>query len=163
MNLIAAVDKNWAIGKDNKLLANIPEDMKYFREMTTGGVVVMGRKTLESFPNKKPLPKRTNIVMTKDRSYKVEGAIIVHDTEELEAALKDYDTQDVFCIGGGSIYKLLEPMCDTAYITKIDFAYDADTYFPDLDSSGDWKMVEESEEKTCFDLIYTFTKYVRVQ
>ncbi len=163
MNLIAAVDRNWAIGKDNKLLANIPEDMKFFRETTTGGVVVMGRKTLESFPNGKPLPKRTNIVLTRDRKYKAEGAVIVHDTDELEKVLADYDTQNVFCIGGGSIYKLLEPMCDSAYITKIDYAYDADTFFPDLDASDEWEMTEESEEKTCFDLIYTFTKYTRVK
>ena len=163
MNLIAAVDKNWAIGKDNKLLANIPEDMKFFRETTTGGVVVMGRKTLESFPNGKPLPKRTNIVLTRDKKYKAEGAVIVHDIDELEKVLADYDTQDVFCIGGGSIYKLLEPICDTAYITKIDYAYDADTFFPDLDASDAWEMTEESEEKTCFDLIYTFTKYTRVK
>ena len=162
MKAIAAVDKNWAIGKDNKLLANIPEDMKFFRETTTGGVVVMGRKTLESFPNKKPLPNRANIVMTKDRAYKAGGAVIVHDTDELEEALKPYDTKDVFCIGGGSIYKLLEPMCDTAYITKIDFAFSADTFFPDLDKSEEWKLVDESEEKTCFDLIYTFRKYVRI-
>ncbi|MCR4947188.1 MAG: dihydrofolate reductase [Lachnospiraceae bacterium] len=161
MNLIAAVDKNWAIGKNNKLLANIPEDMKFFRETTTGKVVVMGRKTLESFPNKKPLPNRTNIVLTKDSSYKADGAVIVHDTEELSKVLERYDTKDVFCIGGGSIYKLLEPMCDTAFITKIDYAYDADTFFPDLDASDDWELTEESEEKTCFDLIYTFTTYVR--
>ena len=161
MNLIAAVDKNWAIGKNNKLLANIPEDMKFFRETTTGKVVVMGRKTLESFPNQKPLPNRTNIVLTKDKSYKADGAVVVHDTEELSGVLEKYDTKDVFCIGGGSIYKLLEPMCDTAFITKIDYAYDADTFFPDLDASDDWELAEESEEKTCFDLIYTFTRYVR--
>ncbi len=159
MKLIAAVDSNWAIGKGNKLLANIPEDMKFFREMTTDKVVVMGRKTLESFPNGKPLPNRVNIVLTKNISYEVKGAIVVNDLDELKAELTKYDTDDVFCIGGGSIYEMLEPMCDTAYITKIDFAYDADTYFPNLDKSERWEMVEESEEKTCFDLIYYFTTY----
>ena len=80
MNLIAAVDKNWAIGRNNKLLVSIPDDMKFFRETTTGKVVVMGRKTLESFPGKKPLKNRVNIVLTGDRSYQADGAVIVHDT-----------------------------------------------------------------------------------
>ena len=85
MNLIAAVDKNWAIGRNNKLLVSIPDDMKFFRETTTGKVVVMGRKTLESFPGKKPLKNRVNIVLTGDRSYQADGAVIVHDMEELHA------------------------------------------------------------------------------
>ena len=91
MNLIAAVDKNWAIGRNNKLLVSIPDDMKFFRETTTGKVVVMGRKTLESFPGKKPLKNRVNIVLTGDRSYQADGAVIVHDMEELHEELKISD------------------------------------------------------------------------
>ena len=107
MNLIAAVDKNWAIGYQNKLLTSIPEDMKFFRQTTTGKVVVMGRKTLESFPGKKPLKNRTNIVLTKNPSYQAEGAIVVHNEDELWEELKKYDSEDIFVIGGESIYRQL--------------------------------------------------------
>ena len=100
MNLIAAVDKNWAIGLNNKLLVSIPADMKFFREVTTGNVVVMGRKTLESFPNGLPLKKRTNIVLTSDRSYQVKDAVIVHDMEELREELKKYPSERIYVIGG---------------------------------------------------------------
>lgn len=159
MNVIAAVDNRWAIGKGNKLLVSIPADMKYFREMTTGHVVVMGRKTLESFPNKKPLPNRVNIVMTRDASYAADGAIIVHSEEELTEALAPYETKDIFVIGGQSIYDLLIDKCDVAYITKIDYVYDADAYFPNLDERTGWSVAEESEEQTYFDLAYKFMRY----
>ena len=96
MNIIVAVDKNWAIGKDNKLLVSIPSDMKFFRETTTGKVVVMGRKTLESFPGGQPLKKRTNIVLTSDRNYKVKDAIVVHTVEELLQTLKAYKQEDIY-------------------------------------------------------------------
>ena len=161
MNLIVAVDSNWAIGKENKLLVSIPQDMKFFREKTMGHVVVMGRKTLESFPNGLPLKNRINIVLTANRSYKVKDAIIVHTKEELLEELKKYDSNELYVIGGGSIYEMLIPYCDTAYITKIDHAYAADTYFPNLDQRDDWEMTEVSEEQTCFDLEYVFAKYER--
>lgn len=159
MNAIAAVDKNWAIGNNNRLLTSIPADMKFFRETTNGHVVVMGRKTLESFPNGLPLKNRTNIVLTKNRNYEVKDAIIVHTEAELLEELKKYDTEEVYVIGGESIYRMLIPYCDTAYITKIDHAYEADTYFPNLDEMDGWERTEESEEQTCFDLEYRFTKY----
>lgn len=162
MNIIAAVDKNWAIGKNNKMMWSIPADMRFFREKTTGHVVVMGRRTLESFPNGLPLKQRTNIVLTADQSYHVKDALIVHSTEELLEQLKEYDPQEIFVIGGESIYRQLLPYCDTAYITKIDHAYDADTYFPDLDQMPEWTMTEVSEEQTSFDLEFVFTKYERI-
>ena len=161
MNAIAAVDANWAIGNKNRLLTSIPADMKFFREKTMGHVVVMGRKTLESFPNGLPLKNRVNIVLTANRSYKVKDAIIVHTKEELLEELKKYDSNELYVIGGGSIYEMLIPYCDTAYITKIDHAYAADTYFPNLDQMDEWKMTEVSEEQTCFDLEYVFAKYER--
>lgn len=161
MNAIAAVDANWAIGNKNRLLTSIPADMKFFREKTMGHVVVMGRKTLESFPNGLPLKNRINIVLTANRSYKVKDAIIVHTKEELLEELKKYDSNELYVIGGGSIYEMLIPYCDTAYITKIDHAYAADTYFPNLDQRDDWEMTEVSEEQTCFDLEYVFAKYER--
>lgn len=159
MNLIVNADKNWGIGRENQLLVHIPNDMKMFRQTTTGKVVVMGRKTLESFPNGMPLPKRTNIVMTTDQDYDGRGAIVVHSEEELFEKLKKYADEDIFIIGGESIYRMMLPYCDTAYVTRLDYAYDADTYFPDLDALEEWEIVKESEEQTYFDLEYVFLKY----
>ena len=161
MKLIAAVDSNWGIGRGNKLLVSIPEDMKFFRETTMGNVVVMGRKTLESFPNGKPLKDRINIVLTRDVSYRVDGATVCHSVDELLEEISKYDTNNVYVIGGGSIYELLEPHCDTALITRIEYEYDADTHFPKLDKLG-WELTEESEEQTYFDIIYYFDTYKRL-
>ena len=163
MNIIVAVDKNWAIGKDNKLLVSIPADMKMFRQETTGKVVVMGRKTLESFPNGLPLKNRTNIVLTGNKDYNVKDAIIVHTVEELLEEIKKYPSEEVYCIGGDSVYKQLLPYCDTAHVTKIDFAYEADSYFPNLDEMSEWKVTAESDEQTYFDLEYSFMKYERIK
>ena len=159
MNIIVAVDKNWAIGKENKLLVSIPADMKFFRSTTTGKVVVMGRKTLESFPNGLPLKNRTNIVLTKDKNYKVKDAIIVHSIEEALEELKNYASEDVYVIGGDSIYAQMLPYCDTAHVTKIDFGYEADAWFPNLDEKEEWVVTADSEEQTYFDLEYYFYKY----
>ena len=162
MNLIAAVDRNWAIGRNGKLLVSIPQDMAYFRQMTTGKVVIMGRKTLESFPKKKPLRNRAeNIVITRQTDYQAEDATVVHSVEEALNAAARYDTRDVFVIGGGEVYRSLLPYCDTAYITKMDYAYAADAWFPNLDEAPDWEMVNEGEERTYFDIPYTFTVYKR--
>lgn len=163
MNLIAAVDQNWAIGNKNELLVTIPADQKFFRETTTGKVVVMGRKTLESFPNGLPLKNRTNIVLTHDHTYKVPGAVVVHDMDELHEELKKYDSQDIYVIGGETIYRQLLDECDVAHITKIDYAYDADAYFPNLDERPEWKITADSEEQTYFDLEYYFYRYERVK
>lgn len=161
MNLIAAVDKNWGIGKNNRLLVSIPEDMKFFREMTTNHVVVMGRKTLESFPGKKPLKNRINIVLTHDSTYQARGAVAVHSLEELRLKLKEYPGEEIYVIGGESIYHLLLDWCDVAYLTRIDFSYDADAHFPNLEDKPEWVLAAESEEQTYFDLTYTFTRYER--
>lgn len=162
MKAILSADRNWGIGYQNKLLVSIPSDMRFFREMTEGKVIVMGRKTLESFPNGLPLKKRINVVLTHDRSYQVKDAVIVHDKEELLEELKKYQ-EDIFVVGGGSVYELLLPYCDTAYVTRIDMAYQADTFFPDLDQDPEWELTEESDEQTCFDIEFTFTVYRRKQ
>lgn len=159
MNFIVAVDKNWGIGNGNKLLVSIPADMKFFREMTSGKVVVMGRKTLESFPNGLPLKNRTNIVLTKNKEYKVKDAIIVHDLSELLETLKSYNSEEIFVIGGDSVYNLMLPYCSIGHVTKIDHEYLADTHFPNLDEMSEWRISEESEEQTYFDLEYAFVKY----
>ena len=109
MNLIVAVDENWAIGNRNKLLVSIPADMKFFREMTKDNVVVMGRKTMESFPGGQPLKKRTNIVLSRDESYQVKDAVVVHSLEELLEQLKSFPEESIYVIGGESIYRMLLP------------------------------------------------------
>lgn len=163
MNLIVAVDRNWAIGKDNKLLVSIPDDMKFFRETTSGKVVVMGRKTLESFPNGKPLKNRVNIVLTRDNNYQVKDAIIVHSKEELNAELTKYNSDDIYIIGGESIYRMMLDECDRAFVTYVDYAYDADTYFPNLDDNSKWKLAEESEEQTYYDIEFYFRTYTQAR
>ncbi len=162
MNLIAAVDRNWAIGYKNELLVRIPEDQKWFRETTTGKAVIMGRKTLESFPNKSPLKNRLNVVITSDMNYSVPGAVVVHSIDEAVEAVRDYADDDVYVIGGESIYRQMLPLCSTAHITKVDYAYQADAHFPDLDKEEGWKITETSAERTYFDIIYEFVKYERV-
>lgn len=161
MKLIVAVDANWGIGCKNELLVRIPADQRFFRETTTGNVVVMGRKTLESFPGGKPLKDRVNIVLTKENRESVNCEVIVHSVEEALEEIKKY-SEEIYIIGGETIYRQFLPLCDEAYITKIDHKYEADAYFPNLDEDGDWKMVEESEEQTYFDITYTFTKYERI-
>lgn len=161
MNIIAAVDSNWAIGYKNDLLVRIPNDQKWFQKVTTGKVVVMGRKTLESFPNGIPLKNRTNIVLTGDTSLKVKDALLVHSVDELLEELNNYPSEDIYVIGGESVFEALLPYCDTAHITKIDYEYQADRHLPNLDRLPEWQVEEESEEQTYFDLEYTFVKYVR--
>lgn len=163
MNLIAAVDQNWAIGNKNQLLVKIPADQKFFRETTTGKIVVMGRKTLESFPNGLPLKNRTNIVLTRDKKYEVKDAIVLHSLEDLREELKKYPSEDIYVIGGETIYRQLLDDCDVAHITKVEFAYDADAYFPNLDELPEWKITADSEEQTYFDLEYYFYKYEKVK
>ena len=161
MNIIASADNNWAIGKNNELLIRIPQDMKRFRQMTTGNVVVMGRKTLESFPNQAPLKDRINIVLTANPNYEVKGAVIVHSMDELQEELQKYNSEDIYVIGGDSIYRQMLDLCDSAYITNIDYAYEADSHLSNLEKDPAWSMTEESEEQTYFDVIYTYQIYKR--
>lgn len=161
MNAIVAVDNNWAIGCKNSLLVRIPADHKNFRQETTGKVVVLGRKTLETFPQGMPLPNRTNIILSTNPQYKVKDAVVVHSKEELDAELKKYPTEDVYIIGGESVYRMMLPECDAVHVTKIDHDYEADSYFPDLDQDDAWEITAESEEQTYFDLPYYFIKYER--
>lgn len=159
MQLIVAVDKNWAIGKGSKLLVRIPEDQKFFRQTTMGHVVVLGRKTLAEFPGGLPLKGRTNIILSRDENFTVKGAVVVHSKEELLMELKQYDSDEIFIIGGESIYNMMYEYCDTAHVTKINYTYQADRFFPDLDKEENWKIVADSDEQTYFDLEYYFYKY----
>ena len=161
MKCIVAADKKWGIGLKNKLLVHIPEDMKTFRNLTIGKVVILGRKTLETFPNGLPLQGRTNIIMSRNADFTAKDAIIAHSEEELMEILKDYDTDDVFVIGGGKIYDMLMPYCDEAIVTRLNYRYEADTYFPDLDNDDNWYIADESEEMTYFSIEYQRVIYKR--
>lgn len=161
MNAIVAVDKNWAIGYKGKLLVSIPSDMKRFREITTGKVVVLGRKTMATFPGGLPLKNRTNIVLTKDKDYKAGDATIVHSIEQLLEELKKYNSEDVYIIGGDSVYKQMLPYVDTCLVTKINHPYQSDAFFPNLEKDDEWSLVEESDEQIYFDLEYTFQTWKR--
>lgn len=159
MNVIAAVDNNWAIGYKDSLLVRIPNDHKFFRSVTMGKVVVLGRKTLAGFPNGKPLAGRTNIILSRDMDFTVKDGIVVHSKEELLQKLKQYNDDDIYIIGGGSIYEMMLPYCKIAHITKIDYKYQADTYFPNLDQMDNWEIVDDSDEETYFSIEYMFLKY----
>ncbi len=162
MNLIAAVDKNWGIGKDNGLLDHISEDMKFFRETTKGCAVIMGKNTFLSFPNQKPLPNRLNIVLTRDKSLCREGIVVCDNLERAMAAANEaYADKDIFIIGGESVYRQAEPFCDVAYITKIDNEYDADTFMVNLDELEEWQAVCENNITTEKGLGLSFVKYER--
>lgn len=161
MNLVVAVDKNWAIGNKGQLLVHIPEDMKNFRRLTEGHKVVLGRKTLTTFPNGKPLKNRENIVLSRKNIEPKEGMRVVGSLEELLEAVKEYKDEEIYVIGGSSVYEQLLPYVDTAYVTYIDYAYEADAFFPNLDLDEAWIMTETSEEQTYFDVEYYFRKYER--
>lgn len=162
MNIIAAADKNWGIGKDNSLLDHIPEDMKFFRETTSGKAVIMGKNTFLSFPGPKALPNRLNIVLTHDKSFDYPDITVCDDlSKAVEIARKEYNDEDIFIIGGASVYAEAEPLCDVAYITKIDNEYDADRFLVDFDSLSDWRIATEEMIKTQKGLYITFVKYVR--
>ena len=125
--------------------------MKMFRQETTGKVVILeGRPGY--IPGGLPLKNRTNIILTGNRDFRAKDAVIVHSIEELLEEIKKYPSEDVYCIGGESVYRQLLPYCDTAHVTKVDFAYEADRYFPNLDEMPEWKITARSEEQTYFDL-----------
>lgn len=161
MNVIVAVDSKWGIGNKRQLLVQIPADQKLFRQETTGKVIVLGHRTLETFPQGMPLAGRTNIILSRDPELKVKGASVVHSIEELMEELKAYDSRDVYVVGGESIYQQLLPYCDTAHLTVIDHTYEADAHFPNLETDEEWVQTRESDEQTYFDLAYTFVKYER--
>lgn len=159
MKAIVAVDANWGIGYKGNLLANIPEDMKFFKQMTLGKVVVMGRETLESLPGKKPLTNRTNIILTRNKDFSCEGAIICYSTEELFEEIKKYQSEDIFIIGGESVYKQMLPYCSEIYVTRIKRQYTADKYFENLDKNSSWTEKSVSETKEWNDIEFEFVKY----
>ena len=158
MNLIVAVSGDFAIGKDNDLLFNLPSDLKYFKEKTTNKVVVMGERTYMSLP-KRPLKNRINIVLSSNPEFVADGAKVVHSLEELFLELKQYDSSDVYVCGGASVYNLLMDYCTYAYVTKVDKIVPADTYINNIDKKENWKLVSQSEIMEENDLKFTFCLY----
>ncbi len=147
MIAIAAVDENWAIGNKGDLLISLPEDQKgVFRKYTAGNTVVFGRKTLKTFKDEKLLPKRINIVLTRNPEFTKEGAVILHSEEELSKYQEDHPDEIIFLIGGAEVYNSMIGICDEAIITYIHKTFEADAYFPNLDDMEDWEMYEEEDE-----------------
>ena len=158
MNLIAAVDQNWAIGRDGDQLCYIPADLKRFQAFTVGHAVILGRRTLATFPGGRPLKGRRNLILTHDPAFSLEGAEAFHSVEELLSN----SPEDAFVIGGASIYKALLPACDTAYITKVGHAWpEADSFFPNLDTDPAWEVVCEDPPLYYESLSFRYVTYQR--
>ncbi len=162
MNIIVSVDKKWGIGNKGKLLVSIPKDMKLFREETIGKVIIMGHNTLLSLPGSQPLAGRENIVLSKDKNLKIKGATVLNSLDSCLEYLREnnINDEDVFVIGGESVYRNFLPYCNVAHVTYIDYEYAADRHFLNLDK--EWNLVLETEEETYFDIPYTFRMYKRV-
>lgn len=159
MNLIVAVDEKWGIGRKGELLANIPGDLKYFKEKTIGRVVIMGRKTLESMPNKRGLAKRKNYVLSRNSEFFAERCETVHTEEELSEKLKGTDPDDIFVIGGDSIYRKFYKKCSKCYVTKMYADLKADRFMVNLDEDPDFDLVKESEMHVENGINYRFLVY----
>lgn len=161
MNLIVVVDNKWGIGKNNGLLAHLPKDLQYFKEHTLGKAVIMGRKTLESMPGSKGLPKRTNYVLTGNPDFEAENCTILHSEDEMFEVINKYEPDDVWLIGGASMYNRYFGMCDKLYITKIDADLEADTFIFNLDEDPNYEVTSESEPVTENGLTYRWLVYER--
>lgn len=159
MKLIVAVDEKWGIGKAGDLLLSIPDDMRYFREKTRNAMLIMGYNTLLSFPNSKPLPGRLNIVLADIKDLKTDRTITVNSLDELFRTILSLNTDELYVIGGGFTYRQLLPYCDTAYITKMQFSGDADTFIPDLDKDDSWHIENESDTYEHEGIKYSFVTY----
>lgn len=164
MKAILHADKNWGIGKNNGLMFRIPADMKFFKETTTGNVVVMGSNTLKSFPNGKPLKDRINIVLYPDGEDR-DDCKIVRSLGELFEEIKKYPPEKVFVIGGQMMYRTLLPYCEEVFVTKVDAEGDADAFFENLDKNGNFELIYESEpvETNGYSIKFTTYKNLNVQ
>lgn len=162
MKIIAHESINHGIGRNNSLMFKLPQDMKFFRETTTGGVVIMGRKTLESFPGKKPLPNRVNIVLSHNPGFNSEGIVLAGSVSEALEESKKYPGKEVFVIGGANIYELMLPYCDTALITRVFEDADADAFIHDFDSDPEWTLTRQSDEINDNGHIIRFLEYKRI-
>lgn len=159
MNAILSASQDWAIGKDNQLLFHLKEDMKRFRTLTSGGTVIMGRRTLDSLPGGKTLPKRRNIVITHDKQFAREGAEVAHSVDSA-LSMVDADADDVWVMGGGSVYAAMLSRCKHVYLTRVDAAVEgADTFFPNLDKLSCWEIISQSAPIEEDGISYRFVEY----
>ena len=161
MNVIAAVNSDWGIGYNNAQAIVISEDRQYFKEKTSGCIVIAGRKTFESIGG--PLPNRKNIILTGDRKYTANGIAAAHSIAEVLAMIAEEDADKVFVIGGGSIYKQFLPMCSYAYITKIEATPSSDTFLQNLDNAPDWTQHTQGEKRESDGVKFSFNIYKRKQ
>ena len=159
MRAIVNVTPQWGIGNENRLLVRIHADMRRFRALTTGGTIIVGRKTLESFPNGTPLPNRENIVLTRDRNYRAGDAVVLHGTAELRDVLSLRDPDTVFVCGGEQIYRQLLPYCSHALVTLTDTTAEADRSFPNLNLLPNWILTEVGEKQTENGVAFRFLTY----
>ena len=160
MNAIAAVSLNWGIGKGGDLLFHIKEDMQRFRALTSGGTVIMGRKTLESMPGGNPLPKRRNIVITRNPGFSHGGVEVARSVQEALDLVSGDDGDKVWVIGGGEIYAAMLPHCRLCYLTRVYARPDCDVYFPDLDTRPEWQVLRSGPIVSDGALDYQFIEYV---
>ncbi|MBP7401764.1 MAG: dihydrofolate reductase [Clostridia bacterium] len=160
MNLIVSVDDRWGIGKGGGLLFRIREDMKRFRRLTVGRTVVLGRKTMDTFPDGKPLADRVNIVLTRSGTFRADGARICRSEAEVFRAIRDIPSDDVFIIGGESVYRLFLRFCRYAYITRVDGDFGADAFLPDLDKEPGWRVADPGETMCDGERTYRWVLYV---
>lgn len=161
MKIIVAADNNWAIGNDGQLLITIPSDLKSFQQETLGKTIVYGRKTLQTFPRQMVLSDRENIILSRNENYQEKGAEVVHSIDELMKKLSGHNSDEVFVVGGSSIYEQLLPYCNICYVTKLDREFEADSFFPNLDEDPEWELYDESDEMVYFDTPYTYMTYIR--
>lgn len=160
MHAIVAVDLNYAIGHKGQMLYHLPEDLKHFARMTRGKTLVMGRATLESLPGGKPLKDRVNIVLTRNKDYQVQGALVLHSIKALAEHIAGLPGDEVMLIGGDSLYKALIDCCDKAYITKIDAVAEADSFFPNLDEKDNWELLSCTQTQEQNGLRFRFCEYI---
>ena len=170
MKLVVAVDKNWGIGNKGELLARVRADLKNFQSLTKGNVVILGSKTLSTFPGGRVLKDRTNFVLSRNPDYAPEGAVMARSLDELFESIKGYNSDDVYVIGGAKVYDQLLPYCDVAYVTKFDKSFECDAFFENLDKSPEWELVDVGDEQktnpetdTESDMSFFFCTYKRVK
>lgn len=162
MNAIVIVDEEWGIGRDNDLLVHLPGELKYFREKTLNKVIVIGRKTLESFPNQKPLPNRRNVVLTSNESFENEDCTVCVGVDQLMKELSKWESEDVFIAGGEQIYRQFIDKCNKVFVTKIYHKFQADKHFVNMDERDDFQIGWIGEEKTENGFRYQFFRYDRI-
>ncbi|MGI6499147.1 MAG: dihydrofolate reductase [Oscillospiraceae bacterium] len=159
MNAIVAVNEQWGIGADDALLVSLPPDLKYFRAITMGKTMIVGRKTLKTFPGGAPLKGRENLVLSREKSLRIPGAVIYGSMEEVMEAVKGKDPDSIFVIGGESVYRTFLPRCRKVYVTQFTGGREADRFFPNLDEDPSWMQTEAGPWQEFEGVPFRYTLY----